>query len=177
MSKSAAELMAELAGDKDYLARKDVQAKNNQSLERRCASDEEVLVSELRKIGLPVNSIWDLVNSRDNYSDAVPVLLAHLKIVHHLKILQGISRSLAIPALSENDDLWGTLIDLYKNTPPNIEIGEPENRGAQEAIAIALESLATRSRHGDLKNVVESNPGGDGVCWLREKLECFKVDL
>jgi len=171
MGKTAAELMAELAKNKEYLAKKSARDEEVENFERICASDEKQLVSELNESGFSVKSVWDFVNSKHDYLDAVAVLLKHLQIEHHPKILAGIARSLAIPALSINEQLWQVLVELYGKTPSDSAIDKPQERGAQEAIAVALETLATSSRSKSLEEVVKNNPHGDGVQWLHDKLE------
>ncbi|WHI48953.1 hypothetical protein [Microbulbifer sp. VAAF005] len=176
MGKTAAELMAELAKNKEYFDKKDVQDKRVQDLEDICKSDEQELVRELNRAGFTVNSVWDLINTKDDYLDAIPILLKHLKVRHHPKILAGIARSLAIPTLSEDDKLWQTLAELYKVTPSDNEIDRPEERGAQQAIAIALEALSVSQRTKSLEDVINNTPQGDGIQWLRDKLNEIKIN-
>jgi len=66
MSKTAAELMAELANNKEYLDKKKRQDEKFANLEKIYTEDERKLVAELSKSGYPVRSVWDFVNS-DNY--------------------------------------------------------------------------------------------------------------
>ena len=174
MSKTAAELMAELAEDSDYQARMKVQDEHFSRLEKIYADDEKQLIEELSGAGFSVESVWDFVNSENNYSGAESILLKHLKCEHHPKTLAGIARSLAIPEFSGNDELWDLLVNLYKETSPNSEIDVPENRGAQEAVAIALECLATKSRFGILEKLVSEAPSGDGIEYLKAKLELLR---
>jgi hypothetical protein len=170
MSKTAAELMAELAKNKEYLARKKAQDEHFAKLEKLYDDDERDLVRELNQAGYPVNSIWDFVNSNNYYLSAVPILMKHLRIKHHPKTLAGLARSLAIMELSSNSELWTLLVDLYDQTPSDSEISIPEERGAQQALAVALECLAVDSRKGSLKKLIDRNPNGDGLVWLQNRL-------
>ena len=95
------------------------------------------------------------------------LLIKHLQAKHHPKIIAGIARSLAISELTSNDELWNLLVELYDKTPSNSEIAIPEERGAQEAIAAALECLATPLRSQSLKQLIKENPRGDGIHWLQ----------
>lgn len=171
MGKTAAELMSELAKDKEYQAKKNISDAEFNSLKKMYASDEKLLVDELNKAGFLVGSIWDFVNSNNDYLGAESILIQHLKVEHHPKILAGLARSLAVPEFSDNDELWGLLSNLYSKTPSDSEISSPEKRGAQEAIAVALECLATKLRVESLREVIETVPHGDGVHWLKEKLK------
>ena len=59
--------------------------------------DENRVKSELEKVGIFINDIYDLVNTRDPYPLAVPVLLDLLKegIEHH-GTKEGVVRALAV---------------------------------------------------------------------------------
>lgn len=177
MGKTAAELMAELAKNKEFQAQKIARDDRFANLKKRYADDEKSLIQELNKAGFSVGSVWDFVNSKNDYPRAEPILVSHLKVHHHPKILAGIARSLAVAEFAENDELWGLLVDLYEKTPSDSEISIPEERGSQEAIAVALECLATQKRIDSLKKLVANKPGGDGIQWLREKLKelCYRV--
>ncbi|NOU23507.1 MAG: hypothetical protein HOO93_17305 [Methyloglobulus sp.] len=170
MGKTAAELMAELANDGEYQAKKKAKDDYFSNLERIYADDEGGLVEELNQAGFLVTSVWDFVNSKNYYSDAVPILIKHLKTKHHPKILAGLARSLAVTQFSNNDDLWNLLVDLYEKTLSDSEINNPVERGLQEAIAVALECLAIESRIDSLKKLVATVPNGDGIHWLKNKL-------
>lgn len=171
MGKTAAELMAELAKNKEFQAKKIARDKHFADLEKRYADDEKTLVEELNQAGFSVSSVWDFVNSKNDYLGAEPILVNHLKIHHHPKILAGIARSLAVTEFSGNDELWSLLIELYEKTSSDSDIDVPEERGSQEAIAVALECLATSQRVDSLKKLIASTPNGDGIQWLQEKLE------
>ena len=171
MSKIAAEVMAELAKNKEYQARKKRKMKKFARLREMYSEDEKVLVEELNQAGFSIKSVWDFVNSENYYFDAVPILIKHLKIKHHPKIIAGIARSLAISELSNNDELWELLTDLYGSTLSDEEISIPAERGAQEAIAVALDCLAVDTRLGSLKELVSKNPNADGIDWLKDKIK------
>jgi hypothetical protein len=55
------------------------------------------MIDELKKIGIKIQSIWDLVNSDIKYPDAIPILLKYLPIVQDDKNKEGIIRSLTVP--------------------------------------------------------------------------------
>lgn len=171
MGKTAAELTAELAKNKEFQAAKSARDERFADLGRNYADDEKSLVEELNQAGFFVVSVWDFVNSKNDYLKAEPILVNHLKVRHHPKILAGIARSLAVVEFSGNDELWSLLVELYEKTPSDSDIDIPENRGSQEAIAVALECLATLKRVGSLKKLVANKPSGDGIQWLREKLK------
>ena len=174
MAKTAAELMAKLAKNKDYQARMAKKREQFAELERIYTLDEEPLVADLNDVGFSVGAVWDFVNSDNYYLDAVPVLLKHLKIKHHPKTISGIARSLAIKSLTGNEELWSTLIELYRKTPSNVNIEVAAERGSQESIAVALAILATESRVAELENIIKEHPNGDGMLLLKDAVKCFK---
>jgi hypothetical protein len=171
MKKTAAEIAAELAKDKVFQAAKEIRDEKFLRLKNLYAADEKELVDELTRAGFSVKSVWDFVNTKSNYLGAAPILIKHLEIKHHPKILAGIARSLAMRELSNNDKLWALLTDLYKRTDSDSKIDIPEERGAQQAIAVALESLAIKSRAESLKKLIQETPNGDGIHWLQNRLQ------
>lgn len=170
MAKTAAELMAELSKNKDF---QEKQASKQEALEARrrlYEEDQKGLLNELSELGFDLFSVWDFVNSENNYWDAIPTLINHLSIKHHPRVLSGILRSLAIEELSNDQGLWDRVIEIYKTARSDDEIAVPEERGLQESAAAALEVLASKERIPSLESIIESRPNGDGVAWLRNRL-------
>jgi len=182
MGKTAAEFMAELAKDKKYQKAQREEEKKLKKLEKLYDKDEKELVKELHKAGFKVKSVYDFINvgskyeflNAENqyfeYSAALPILIKHLKTKHHPKIVTGIARALADKQFIHSQELWDTLLELYKHTPSDKQIDIPEERGAQESIAVALRTLATEERLGDLKDIVDKMPNADARDWLEELL-------
>lgn len=171
MAKTAAKLMAELAQNKQHQEIKAEIEKEANELKKLCEQDEKELVCEINEMGFIITSVWDFVNSKNDYYEAVPILVKHLKIKHHPKIIAGLARSLAIPKLANNNELWETLVNLYDTIHSDSNISEPTERGAQEAVAVALETLANESRKSDLIMLANKFPNGDGIQWLVKKLQ------
>lgn len=171
MSKTAAELLAELAKNSTYQAKRKSQEKHLADLKMKYALDEKPLVDELNQSGFSVESVWDFVNSKNDYTEAESILVKHLNRQYHPKIVAGIARALAVPEFSTNDKLWESLISLYKTTKPNAEICTPEERGAQEALAVALARLATKARVDSIEDLVINISNGDGIDFLKLKLD------
>ena len=81
------------------------------------ALDTNRIKKELLKIGIQVDDIFDLVNTKKPYPKAIPVLLYLLGEVSHDRLKEGIIRALAV---KEAKGLAGkVLIDEYKKTPKN----------------------------------------------------------
>ena len=64
--------------------------------DRATGDDEKRIVDALRARGLTVSSVYDLVNSKESYSRAVPVLVMHLPEVKDLSVKEGIVRALTV---------------------------------------------------------------------------------
>jgi hypothetical protein len=173
MGKTAAEFLAELAKNKEYQSMKNAKDAHFSALEKSYAEDELALVKELNNAGFEVQSVWDLANSKNDYLLAEPILVSHLKANHHPKTLSGIARALAVPEFARNSELWCLLVKLYESVKSDADISIPEQRGAQTAIAIALECLATDTRVDSLRKLIAANPNGDGIDWLRRRLKAL----
>lgn len=77
--------------------------------------DANRVQEELGKIGVQIDDIFDLVNTKEPYPKAVPVLLNLLSEVSHDGIKEGIIRALAV---KEAKGVAGkSLIKEYKKTP------------------------------------------------------------
>src|SRR5262245_25354955 len=120
---TAAELMAQLNADPDFVARKKAQDEAIRSKAEEHARAEAPLVQVLNAVGVPVSSVWDLVNAGRKrpsrtfristdppeavwdwldanggcYASILPLLLDHLQRPYPDPVRAGIARALAIP--------------------------------------------------------------------------------
>jgi len=78
--------------------------------------EEEPILADLRVVGWDVKSVWDLVQTRSRYSDAIPVLFKHLLRPYSDRIREGIARALAVvePEVSK---AWPTLAEEFRKAP------------------------------------------------------------
>lgn len=60
------------------------------------AREEKPLLEDLSKVGLGLSSVYDLVNTKERYPQAIDILVGHLPRDYHLKIKEGIIRALAV---------------------------------------------------------------------------------
>lgn len=58
------------------------------------SADDEAVVDGLRRVGMEVSTIYDLVNSTSPHPEAIPVLLELLPKVHDIRTKEGIIRAL-----------------------------------------------------------------------------------
>jgi len=106
----AAELMARLNTDPNYLGRR---SERDEAVRRRVAENEKAeapLVQDLRDAGAQVSSVWDLVNTKTPYPQLLPILFAHLDRPYPPRVREGIVRALAVP---ESRSRWDELVNRY----------------------------------------------------------------
>ncbi len=169
---TAKEFLEQLEKDPEYQKRDKTHREERKKIENFLTENESPAVNDLRNIGFPIESVWDFVNSKENYYlDAVPLLIKHLKKPYHPKVIDGIARSLAIPELEGNSDLWDTLEELYKKTPPDTEISIPLDRGSRQGIALALKNTSDPTKIPRLKSLLKSYPDQDCDSFLKEAIK------
>lgn len=93
---TAGELIAKLEADPEFRREKAEREAQMAALFERRKKDEGGLVAELRAAGYEVDSVYDFVNTRDEYRYALPVLIRHLDLPHEPVIRGGIIRALTI---------------------------------------------------------------------------------
>ncbi len=112
--KTAQELMAELANDASHQQKLKEKEQQRVLLEQELCEDERQLVAEFQSKGVLISSVWDLVNSKENYQAAIPTLVAHLEKPHHARISEGIVRALTTPTAA--GIATEPLIGLFRST-------------------------------------------------------------
>lgn len=66
-------------------------------IELERAKEYQGLIDELADMGIKINSIWDLVNTKSKYPKAIPVLMKYLPLVNYVRNKEGIVRALTVP--------------------------------------------------------------------------------
>jgi hypothetical protein len=138
-SVTAAELMAQLAQDKEFQEGASAREAELQSRVQALRTSEQPIVQDLRRVGVEVTSVWDLVNSPQPYPAALPVLLEHLERGGYPdRVMASLGRALAVkPAVA----IWNRLHELYlRSTGPEEE----------DALAAALAAAASRPQVEEL---------------------------
>jgi hypothetical protein len=85
---TAAELMAQLQDDPEYLARVEETERSRQEAITAIEEDIANVVAEIKELGVPINSAEEIEEVTDPV--VVPVLLKHLCEVDHLDDVRGI---------------------------------------------------------------------------------------
>jgi hypothetical protein len=129
----------------------------------RMRSEEEPLLADLRAIGWRVESVWDLVNTRTQYPEALTTLLNHLQRPYSDRIKEGIARALAVP---EARDAWSTLVAEYKKAPigKGIKVfGDKEEfrLGFKNGLACALSATVTDVTVAELIELAKNQDHGE----------------
>ncbi len=147
---TAAELMAQLAQDKDYLARTAAAEAEREVRAQELRRAEQPIVADLRAAGVEVTSVWDLVNTAEPYPAALPVLLDHLQRGGYPdRVMESLATALAVgPAAFA----WPTLRELYMNAT---------GRGEVEGLAVALAASATPDHLDGLIDLLHEESRGD----------------
>ena len=129
---TAGELMAELQADPKWVAEKE---KRDQALREHKAEltrAELPLTRDLHLAGVFVSSAWDLVNTRESYPAAIPVLLEHLSRPYPERIREGIGRALAVPYAKAG---WLTVLKAFQAET------DTTTTGVKWALALALGAM------------------------------------
>lgn len=81
--------MKQLQSNPDWVARNKERERFRQARAAHFRNLEEPVVQALRKAGVHVDSVWDLVNTSVPYPDAIPVLLEHVQRPYHDEVKGG----------------------------------------------------------------------------------------
>jgi len=147
--KTAAELMAELARNVEFREAASEREAEQQARVGALRAAEQPIVADLRKAGVEVVSVWDLVNTSEPYPSALPVLLAHLERGGYPdRVMESLGRALAVkPAVG----FWQRLRVLYLGaTGP----------GEEEGLAVALAASATPDQTDELAALLRAPTRG-----------------
>jgi HEAT repeat protein len=132
-SKSAAELMAELASDPALRAMQQRRATERLQVEAQLASAEQPLLEALGQQGVRLFSVWELVNSAQTPAALIPTLCEHLAKPYPSKVREAIARALAVPA---SLSVWTSLESVFETE---------RDPAVKWAVHLALAAAADRS--------------------------------
>jgi hypothetical protein len=136
----------------DFVERQDRQQAEREQLWDAVSASEGPIVEDLKKIGIHVQSVWDLVGMESRaYSEAISILLKHVQEKYPERILEGILRALATPAALKH---WGELLNLFEfnsaKLPSNIRYlaAVALNGAADDSVINDILRLAADARFG-----------------------------
>lgn len=159
---TAAELMARLHADADYVTKKKIHNDEFLRKEQESARAEAPLVEELRSAGSVVDSVWDFANGRvgaELHALILPILAAHLQRQYPDAIRDGIARAMAIP---EAKFAWPLLVKQY---------GEEKGRRAKDGLAVALSNIVDDETLEELITLARDARHGESRLLLLSALE------
>jgi hypothetical protein len=134
--------------------------------------DEAPLLRDLAAAGFSVESVWDLVNRKNPYKEAIPVLLNHITKPYLPVIREGIARALAV---QEARYAWATLVELYENEP---NICPDGSRGiVKDALGLAVAKTSTEKNIDALIMLARDQTLGDSRIMLLPNLRRSKAPL
>jgi hypothetical protein len=156
---TAAELMAKLKADPEFVAKRAREEEERQKREAEWRRAEIPLIEELRTAGVVVDSAWELVNTTAPYPLALPILLDHLQRPYPAAVREGIARALAVPDAKFG---WSVLTRLYRD--------EPEAR-VRSGLAVAIAAAATDELVDDVIALARDKSRGPSRLLLLSALE------
>jgi hypothetical protein len=132
-----------------------------QERERELRLAQAPLIADLGAVGIHVESVWDLVNTRASYAAAIPVLLNHFTPDYPPEVREGIARALAV---REAAWAWDVLLRLFLEEPTS------GKRPVKWALACALAGAATNDRVDELIRLVTDQSVGENRLALLQPL-------
>jgi hypothetical protein len=157
--KTAAEAMAEFEKDPAFIERRRQREEERRRAEEADARAEAPVVEELRKAGVLVGSVWDLVNSPDTYAQSLPILLGHLQRPYPDAVREGIARAVAVPGARF---AWPLLVKLYS---------QERGQRTKDALAVAVANVADDETLDELIALARDVRHGESRVLLLNALE------
>lgn len=151
---TVAELMAfkeeMMRTDSKYRSEVEAVEAEREERARKLREAEKPIVEDLKRVGIDVTSVWDLVNTSDPYPQALPVLLEHLQQGGYPdRVMESLGSALAVvPAAFA----WEIFRDHYLTA---------EGRGEEEGLAVALAASATPDHFDGLVALLGEDSRGD----------------
>jgi HEAT repeat protein len=164
--RTADEFLAFLEADPEYQARRRVFEARLAAERAILAAAEAPLVAELKAAGFAVESVWDLVNTDESYTAALPILLDHLQRDYPDKVREGIARAMAV---RESKFAWQTLIRLFRAQ------FDPNPNGVKGALAVALSEAADDEGMADLIELFKEPRHGESRIFFVTTLKRSKL--
>ncbi len=150
--KTAAEMMAELENDPDYIARmKSQEERRLQAVEESQRNANPILL-DLASAGLYVESVADLFNRKMNYEKAIPILISWLPRVVDPHVKQDVIRALTV--------VWAKPFAAPLLIKEFQKAVDPSGTGIRWVIANALAVVADDSVFDDVVLLVRDGRNG-----------------
>jgi hypothetical protein len=126
-------------------------------------------VDELRRAGVDLKRLPDLVNRSVPYPVAIPILLKHLSLPYSDVTRETLARALAVP---DARYAWPVLAAAYREAPTHLEDGK--QAGAKDGLACALTATVTEAVMDEMVALVKDRSNGDSRLLLLRGLKKSK---
>jgi hypothetical protein len=151
--------MGQLYADPQWLSRAHERERSRSKSEAEMRRAEAPIVDDLAACGVSVRSVWDLVNTRDRYPAATPVLLDHLSRPYRVEIREGIARALGVREARAS--AWGRVLELLDQEP---------DRRVRDGLFVAIAGMAGPSDILEIINLVSQRALGPSRVFLIRNL-------
>jgi HEAT repeat protein len=145
--KTAAELMAELNSDPEFLERVRVQEEAHQKRLADRESEAAAVLQALASAGVEVQTIWELSEGGESCPEAIPVLFEQIRLGYPDHVREAILRALATPHARCR---WDELVDIFEHNTANLS---PDIR---YVAALALSGAADDTVLDDLIRLISN---------------------
>ncbi|MDR6872189.1 hypothetical protein J2Y55_003205 [Bosea sp. BE125] len=160
---SASELINNLKLNRDYVLEKSKRDNFRIALDARDKIEQNSILIELKEEGFNFESVWELVNSSNNYAILIPILLRHLSIDYSDRTKEAIARSLAVPDASY---AWSTILNEYKNSNAGT--------GFKNGLATAISVICSDEFIDEISNLLDDKRHGDSRLLILRGLKKLK---
>jgi HEAT repeat protein len=152
---TAAELMARLRSDPEWVRRDAEREARRRALEEGLAQEQQPLVQALNSANVSVESVWDLVNTKEPYPRAVPILIEHLRRPYPFRVREGIARALTVKSAGE--PAYGELVREFKKLPDSTDAAQ---HGFKWALGNAISIVANKKHFNDVVELIRDKRHG-----------------
>jgi hypothetical protein len=139
----------------------------SQKIELGLSKEHSVLIEELSTVGININSVYDLVNTKKRYPLAIPFLVKHLLMNYHDKNKEGIVRALCVKEAVGFATPY--LIDEYHKT-------SNDKKNLKWVIGYAIFITATKDYIEDFYKIIDDKSNGISRQYLVMALTKFKIE-
>lgn len=155
---TAAEHMALLQQDPEWVARHAAREAERSRREQELQKEEKRLLSDLRAVGIQVESVWDFVNTAQKYPAAIPILLRHLPQRYSKRTKEGIIRALTVDYAGRGvlDELIRQFREQVDDSANSLKwvLGNAISQVAKPADAETVIALAMDPAHGEARDMI-----------------------
>jgi hypothetical protein len=156
---TAAEIIAQLNADPKWVAAQEAEERDRVAHYQEVLRVEAPITKELRRVGVEVESVSDLVNTAEPYPEALPILVRHLTRAYPRDTRESIARALAVPGAVF---AWNTVCRLF---------GTETDEAVKDGLAVALSGMCDEEHLDELIELAANRKYGPSRILLLGALE------